>query len=201
MHHPTIFATFCVLTVTTSFAHAQPTTSDREAIVTAQHADEARLADFNERRLSATARGMQVLTGWALANMAVGVTGWAVAEDERWRSFHLMNAGWNVVNLGLGASGWWGAAKTDPSSLDLASSLQEVVGLENLLLFNAGLDVAYIVGGSALWWAGSERERQDWTGWGQSVVLQGAFLLGFDLVMWAVEKSFRDELIEDYWER
>lgn len=199
-----------VALVATSFATsfpatralAQETAADTSpSPVVAPSADDAFLAQWNRRRLDRTALGMQVLTGWAVANIATGVTGWAVSSDEQWSHFHLMNAGWNLVNLGLGASGWWNAATAEPGSFDARSSIEEVTQLESILLLNAGLDVAYVVAGSALWWWGESASRPDRVGLGQSLVVQGGFLLAFDLALWAVERGLRIELLDHFWER
>ncbi|MFN4079659.1 MAG: DUF6992 family protein, partial [Saprospiraceae bacterium] len=54
---------------------------------------------------------------------------------------------------------------------------------EKILLFNAGLDVGYIMSG--VWLQArartSEQNRDRFSGFGRSIVMQGAFLMAFDL--------------------
>ncbi len=153
------------------------------------------LAQYNKQRLQITRVGMLTLGGWALANM--GTSGILLSQNSGSRYyFHQMNVFWNVVNLGLAGFGYYNAATSDPASFSLAESIQEQNNIEKLLLFNAGLDVAYLVGGFYL----SERSRRDspqserWKGYGQSLLLQGGFLLVFDAVLYTVLHQASPEL-------
>lgn len=142
------------------------------------------LLDFNQTRLQKQKRAMTVLGTWAVANIAVG----AALQGNREGSdkyFHQMNIGWNAVNLGIAALGYWGVARTDPAALDLSQSISEAHRFQKILLFNAGLDVGYMLGGAYL----IERAKNTapdknparLDGFGRSIVLQGAFLFVFDL--------------------
>jgi hypothetical protein len=68
--------------------------------------------------------------------------------------------------------------------------------LEKTLLFNAGLDVGYIMTGLYLTElsrrAGEQQERLEGYGW--SLVLQGGFLLGFDLILYLVQRQSREPI-------
>ncbi len=127
--------------------------------------------------------GMLVLGSWAAANIAGGLV-LRVNTEGTTRYFHEMNAIWNTVNLGIATLGYFAAAKlnTDMSALEL---LKEQGKMDKILLFNAGLDLAYIAGGFWL----QERSRntannpERLMGYGRSVVLQGAFLFAFDITM------------------
>lgn len=150
--------------------------------------------------------GMTVLGGWAAVNIGAGLTGMALSEDATHRGFWEMNAMWNTVNLGL--AGWtlydqWRSASSDTAAVtDVAGSRayrEESHSLEKVLLFNAGLNFAYMAVGGWMWDRGSRGTGVDaagisadrLTGWGRSLVLQGAFLLAFDLTMWRVIASDR----------
>lgn len=76
-----------------------------------------------------------------------------------------MNAIWAFIDGAIG----WANLLTGPVTLDF---------LRNVLAINSGLDVAYIGSGLflSLWFA-SPLLR----GFGWAVILQGAFLLAFDL--------------------
>jgi hypothetical protein len=117
--------------------------------------------------------GMLVLGGWALAN--IGISGTASFFSLK-PEFHHMNAMWNLVNLGIAGFGY----------LTLQPDLTTMPGLMDAYLFNAGLDVAYIVGGFLLMELSNRfPERSDQLiGFGKSVILQGSFLFIFDLVMY-----------------
>ena len=140
------------------------------------------LADFNYKRLETNKKAMLVLGTWAVGNIAVGATLMGKAEGEQ-KYFHQMNAGWNLVNLGLAAAGYYAAAKADPASFDAFNTLQEQYGVQKILLFNAGLDVGYMLGGLYLIERSkrTEKKPERLKGFGQSILLQGAFLFAFDL--------------------
>lgn len=140
------------------------------------------LVDFNSRRLETNRKAMLVLGTWAVGNIAAGTALMGGASGEK-KYFHQMNAGWNLVNLGLAAAGYFAASKADPASFDVFNTVQEQYGVQKILLFNAGLDLGYMLGGIYL----MERSKRTSNrperlrGFGQSILMQGAFLFVFDL--------------------
>ncbi|THH34972.1 DUF6992 family protein [Neolewinella litorea] len=161
-------------------APAQTLSSSTYGETVSDHALEA-------KRIHHQKRAMLLLGGWAVGNIGLGLAlrGSRVGEARR---FHEMNAIWNTVNLGIAALGYLSVAREDPAALDAFGSLAENHGLQKVLLFNAGLDVAYVVGGMYL----RERARRPdvdadrLRGYGNSVLLQGGFLLVFDLVNYCI---------------
>lgn len=144
------------------------------------------LKDFNQQRQALTRTGMLVLGGWAIGNMSVSglslATG-SFGQRPRRRAFHQMNLGWNAVNLAIAGFGYFGAP-TDPASLSLVESLQAQESIQRTLLFNAGLDLAYMAGGAYLLERAktSPKPARD-RGFGRAVILNGAFLFVFDAVL------------------
>lgn len=127
---------------------------------------------------------MTVLSGWGAAGVLVGGVGALVSDDEELRQFHLMNAGWGAVNLTLGLLGHRSARSDRRASLPFEKAYADLHRTEKVLLFNAGLDVAYMVGGAYL----VQRAKLDGVdnpqrlrGFGKSILLQGAALMLFDL--------------------
>jgi len=127
-----------------------------------------------------------VLGGWALANSGVGAAGWATAEEPWVRSFHAMNAGWNVVNLAIAGFGFFGALGETPETYDVWETIRRSENIERALMVNAALDVAYVAGGAYLTLRGDRDRDPQLLGLGRSVMLQGAFLFTFDVVVYAV---------------
>lgn len=145
------------------------------------------LTSYNQQRLQITRIGMLTLGGWAAGNMAVSGALLGKSSDHR-HYFHQMNVFWNVVNLGLAGFGYYQAATSDPAAFTLSESIKEQFGIEKLLLFNAGLDVAYLASGFYLI-ERSYRETKRATqlkGYGHSIILQGGFLLVFDTAMYFI---------------
>lgn len=142
------------------------------------------LAAFATVRNRLDQRGLTVLGGWAVGNlMASGIaTG---QTDGAAHYFHQMNIGWGAINLALAGTGYLSARRAArPPVPDRAGNVRAQLRTENLYLFNAGLDVAYLATGLYL----LEKSRNPtapgspdrWRGYGQSLLLQGGFLLLFD---------------------
>lgn len=143
---------------------------------------------FNADRLHLTRGGMTVLGSWAVGNIGFsGVQYFRTSGSTK--SFHQMNVMWNCVNLGLAVPGFLGAGPGSADSLSLAESIHEQHAIEKILLVNAGLDVGYVMTGFFL----RERsktaaKRNDMLkGFGNSLLLQGGFLLIFDSVFYYVQ--------------
>ncbi|MDP4821120.1 MAG: hypothetical protein NWR67_08940, partial [Saprospiraceae bacterium] len=144
-------------------------------------------------------KGMLVLGGWAVANILSGsIYSGKTAGSQRY--FHQMNIGWNAVNLGIAALGYYQAVTADPDTWSLAESIRRNYNLEKILLLNTGLDLAYMAGG--FWMqekAKSATEHPErLKGFGRSLVLQGAFLLVFDIANFAIhaaDNKHFDELL------
>lgn len=154
----------------------------------AQHNTELLL--FNQQRLQTNKIGMITLGSWALINIGSGAIAARQATGSN-KYFHQMNAYWNVVNLALAGFGYYGSATSDPASFHLFASIKEQYGLEKILLLNAGLDVAYMATGLYL----TERAKNSISqanrlkGFGQSLMLQGGFLLLFDATLYFIHHS------------
>lgn len=153
------------------------------------------LSDFNTWRLDRQKTGMLILGGWAVGNMAVGAA-LTSRQTGSAKYFHQMNLAWNSVNLGIAALGYWGASKSDPAAMDLFQSIQEHHKIQKILLFNAGLDVAYLMGGAYLIERSKRTEKipERLKGFGQSILLQGGFLLVFDIAQYAALATGNEKL-------
>ena len=155
-----------------------------------------RLTDINRRRIALTGYGSGVLLAWAVGNIAVGVVGNVTADDERTQAFHQGNWGWNVVNLVIGGIGVYNAVTADPTSLDYKKTRDAVNGARLAFVINSVLDCVYMGTGAWLWERGLRTDEPIMTGWGQALVLQGGFLLAFDLVMWGLSLGLVSDVDE-----
>lgn len=145
---------------------------------------EAARQQFHRRRIDTQLVGMGVLTGWAAANIVVGVAGNFVTDGEA-RYFHQMNAMWNTVNLALGAIGLHSARRDRTREQGLPWKAQRERATKSQIVFsiNAGLDVLYLMAGATTLELGRLHDRPRLVGYGAAVVLQGGFLLAFDALM------------------
>lgn len=149
------------------------------------------LTAFNTERLQINKIGMIVLGGWALGNMATSGALLSNPSSNEQAHFYRMNIFWNVVNLGLAIPGLRHAMITDPAALSMVESTAEFNRMNKTLLINAGLDVAYVTGGFLMKEMAKTRpKKQDiLRGYGKSLVLQGGFLIVFDVVLYLALQS------------
>lgn len=153
------------------------------------------LLDFNQAGIAHQKVAMLTLGGWAVLNIGSGLALQGSADGAT-KHFHRMNAMWNGVNLAIAGFGYYSAMKSDPAGWDLVTSLGEHNGFQKILLFNAGLDVGYIMGGLYL----TERAKRpdvnsdQLKGFGQSIMLQGAFLMVFDLANYFISSGRNGEM-------
>jgi hypothetical protein len=154
------------------------------------------LKSFNERRIKDTKKDMLILGGWALGNMAVSGVLLTQAKGGISKGFHQMNIGWNAVNLTIAGFGYVAALKSDPSTFDLFGSIDEHYKLQRLFIFNAGLDVGYMAAGAFLMERSKSRSKkpEQMKGFGQAVVVNGAFLFAFDLVNYFIQSGHNDKI-------
>jgi len=143
----------------------------------------------NRRRLDINRKGMGALLGWAAGNIGVGAYGWATAERDRARYFHQMNLMWNGVNAAIGGLGLTQALNEDPEGLNTVETIEKTRSMQQILLFNAGLDVAYVAAGFWLRERGENRGDARLSGYGDSLLVQGGFLFAFDLVLWGLHQQ------------
>ncbi len=151
---------------------------------------------FNKRRIDDSKKAMLILGGWAVGNMAFSALRVGNTSGTA-KSFHQMNIGWNAVNLGIASLGYFSAARTDFSNFDAYKSIDEHYKFQKILLFNAGLDVGYMAAGAWLIERGKNatvKNPERMTGFGQALVLNGAFLFAFDLVNYFIQAGQNDKI-------
>jgi hypothetical protein len=147
------------------------------------------LPNFNQERLDLNRKGLTVLGSWAGANLITnGILLSNSSGSDKY--FYQMNVYWNVVNGALAGLGVFGAKKTQ-GNLSAFQTLEEQSNTEKTFLVNTGLDVAYVMTGVYLLEKSkNSTDSQDkLKGYGQSVILQGGFLLLFDGIMYGVHRS------------
>ena len=110
----------------------------------------------------------------------------------RW-AFGVQTAGWGLVNASIAA---FGLSKSPADPATLAEATHRENGYHDILLFNEGLNVAYVATGVTMVVAGSRgvRGADAWRGHGWAVVAQGAMLLALDGVAIAGSSSRYDAL-------
>ena len=160
------------------------------------------LDSLHTTRLAINKTAMLTLGAWAVGNIALNgalMLGSSKQTDQTPFYFQQMNVFWNVVNVGLAAGGYLGALSEPTSAISLVNALEQQASMERILLFNAGLDVAYIAAGAWM----LERSKTDtertalWQGYGQSLFVQGGFLLLFDVSVFAIHHLTTEPMIRN----
>ena len=135
------------------------------------------------------------LGSYAVTNFIVGGIGYATSEDQAIKHFHEMNVMWNTVNLGLAVPGYL-KAKRGGKALTLEEMVKEQKKTETIFLVNDVLDLGYIATG--IWMrneAVNQGDRADmFKGYGNSLILQGSFLLAFDTYAYYLHRNHAKQL-------
>lgn len=155
------------------------------------------LKDFNVKRHKTDQRLMLVLGAFATTNLVGSGIGWASASNEEMRFFHQMNVMWNTVNLGLAIPGYL-KAKTANNAISFSKTMEQQRKTEFIFLFNGGLDLAYIGAGLIMRnEAKSNFEKANLLkGYGNSLLLQGGFLLIFDWLAYSLhQRHFKNNCL------
>ena len=162
----------------------------------------AQFDEYNSGRHKVDQKLMIGLGSWASLNIIGSGIGWATAPNDKMKSFHQMNVMWNTVNLGLAIPGYIKSRRAN-SSLNPAETLEEQRKTETVFLFNAGLDLAYISGGLLLRSeAKSNLEKSAaYKGFGNSLLVQGGFLLVFDWIAYGIHRSRSKKELQPFFEK
>jgi hypothetical protein len=103
---------------------------------------------------------------WALPWMGAGILGLWFSSSDSQKGFWGMSGAWGFVNGAIALVGLLGAETSD------------YAGLRTTLFVNAGLDVLYLASGLYL----LSRPEETWRGGGVAILIQGGFLLAFDVL-------------------
>jgi len=153
--------------------------------------------EFGEKSISTSNTGMFFLGGWAVANIATGAYGWSKYSGQT-KYFHQMNLLWNTVNLSIAGIALYNGLQPDV----VPGTAEEIMAGHNhtmkLLLINSSLDIGYIGTGFLLRHlsSGSEKRADLLKGYGNSLVLQGGFLLVFDLCLYGLLRNMKTDYID-----
>ena len=137
------------------------------------------------KRQQIARNGSISLAVWSGVNITVGTIGYFTQPKNEWTYFQEMNVLWNVINLGLAIPG---ILIKDKKQATLIGSLKKHHNLQTIYLVNAALDVSYITAGIFLRMIGSEKNDLRMNGYGSSLLLQGGYLMVYDLVQYILLK-------------
>jgi hypothetical protein len=157
------------------------------------------IKQFDYRKNKLNHDGTIVLTSWAGANIVGSGLGYALTTSNEEKEFYLMNGAWGIINLGIALPGLLSKTKPTLSIYDLEKNQTRI---EKLFLANAILDVAYISGGFYLKeYARNQSEikkHQRYNAYGNSIIMQGAGLMVFDMAMTILNNRNRKKHLDPF---
>lgn len=155
------------------------------------------LNTFNTNRFKKNNQLMFTLGGWSVLNLTSGTIGSFTSENSA-KHFHQMNALWNTVNFSLATSSLLRSRVEKKKTFSLSQTIQEQHKTEKIFLINSALDISYIGAGVFLNYRsglGGENTYMQ-KGFGNSLIVQGAFLLLFDVAAFYIHKKNRLKKLE-----
>jgi hypothetical protein len=167
------------------------------------------LKAYNAERVRITSNGMEYLGGWGILNLGTGVFGWSKSlsftttvngvsttsyAGPETRYFFQMNTIWGSANFITALLTYTGLQNNKNKKLTAAQTSQEQERIEKIFKVNMYLDVVYLGAGTYLKVVGDSRNSPIMKGYGESVLLQGGFLLLFDGLMLHAEKQHGNKL-------
>ena len=139
---------------------------------------------------------MTILLAWSGANLVQGsISAGNLVGSPHY--FHQMNAYFNIVNLAIAGYGLYEVRKKMNKKLSLYQNLRQQQKIESLLLLNSGLDLTYITTGLYLRERGTNKLNDQTKGYGGSLILQGSFLLVFDIIQY-IQHRQNGQLLNKY---
>lgn len=152
---------------------------------------------FYGKSLAVNNVGMGILGGWAVANLTLGAYGWSQQTGQQ-AYFHQMNLLWNTVNLTIAGLAIYNNLSADYGLFSGEELMAMQQKSQRLYLINGALDVGYMGTGVLLRYLATRISSQEerLRGYGNSVILQGSFLLVFDGVMYLLQRNLRAGFLE-----
>jgi hypothetical protein len=126
---------------------------------------------------------MYILGAWAGANILQGTISASNTTGSD-HFFHQMNAYWNIANLAIATMGLLSIKKQMKGPHTFGRNINEQHQLEKIIVFNGGLDLAYLATGLYLKERGNRLNKDQLKGYGTSLLVQGGFLLLFDIIQY-----------------
>ena len=139
-------------------------------------------------RINITRNYMTALGTWGLVNVVQGsISTTNTVGPEHY--FHQMSAYFNAVNVGIAALGFLGIKKQLLKTNTLASEIKEQQKIQKILLINSALDIGYFGIGLLMRSSGIKNQNAKIQGYGGSIMLQGTFLLVYDLLQFGAHRK------------
>ncbi|MBD1398132.1 hypothetical protein H9Q13_13235 [Pontibacter sp. JH31] len=153
------------------------------------------VAAFNLQQAETLKFGMLALGVWALVNILISSIKLTKSSRNK-RYFFQMNIYWNIVNLIIAGASLYYTLSIDPTVRTLAESVDFHYWCLKLLYLSIGLDLAFLLLAAYLKeLSKSSPKTEQYLGWGQSIMLQGFFLLVLDVTLAVLLEGRAEQLL------
>ena len=142
---------------------------------------------FQKRLFKVQQQSTIVLSGWSILNIGISplctknLFNPVTSSDH----FHLSNFNWNLFNAGFAGLSYYSVYTNSQKTWSISELNKRKKRLERALAFNVALDFIYIASGLLLKHATNPNDLVNYPafhGGGNSLILQGGFLLVYDSI-------------------
>tara|TARA_B100001173_G_C16024739_1_gene563547 strand:- start:2867 stop:3406 length:540 start_codon:yes stop_codon:yes gene_type:complete len=142
---------------------------------------------FQKRFFKIQQQSTLVLSGWSVLNIGISplfsksLFNPVTSSDH----FHLSNFNWNLFNAGIAGLSHYSVYTNRQKTWSISELNKRKKRLERALAFNVALDFIYIASGLLLKYATNPNDLVNYpafNGGGNSLILQGGFLLVYDSI-------------------
>ena len=158
---------------------------------TASHAQLSLYDSVNIRHNKISKTAITALAGWSVASVVLGLVEQNNSDGEV-RQFHKRNVLFGGINLGFSGLALLRMHLEASRIYAPAETFKRTRATQKVLLFNAGLDLAYIAYGlytreRAFRYTGDKRDRL--RGTGNSLLVQSGFLTALDFIQYFLQNG------------
>lgn len=137
-------------------------------------------------------QAMPVLLGWSAGSILAGLL-WMGSERKLWRGLGSQFLGWGAIDGLIAGFALRGAIKNasrlDSGAISPVEHQRQWLQFERFVWLNVLLDLGYIAGGAWLRQRNPKDPQKQGMGWG--IILQGGFLLAWDIFLATISQSKR----------
>ena len=129
---------------------------------------------------------LSLLSGWSVGNLIYSPLGTKnlFSPETTNEYFHQMNFSWNLLNVGIAGLGHIIVNKESKKPWDMKILYDKKKKAERSIIINMGLDLTYMVTGFLLK-NNAQKNNSEYSmnkGYGNSLILQGGYLLFYDAI-------------------
>ena len=131
-------------------------------------------------------QSLSLLSGWSVGNLIYSplATKNLFSPETTNEHFHQMNFSWNLLNVGIASLGHIIVNKDSKKPWDMKILYDKKKKAEKSIIINIGLDIAYMITGLLLKNNAKKNNSEYYMnkGYGNSLILQGGYLLIYDAI-------------------